>query len=275
MAYKTFANGFPLPASDLNNYLMNQSVIVFASAAARTSAIPTPVEGMLTYLEDTNAYEGWTGAAWVNINDNTAAIPKSLLTTTGDLIVASGASTPARLGIGSAGQVLQSTGTTLSWATVSGGGMTQISTGTITSSQVNLSSIPQTYKKLRLVFTNTTSTNASYSSAILKFNDDNGNNYYEGQVRAEIYDASWLGAWGAGTGIPAGIAETSYWEFDTYTLTSEIKTATGQRTFRRPSSQLLNAGLLQGFYKGSSALTKINIIPSSNFSSTYTLFGIS
>ncbi len=61
MAYKTFANGFPLPASDLNNFLMNQSVIVFADSAARTTAIPSPVQGMLTYLEDTSAYESWNG----------------------------------------------------------------------------------------------------------------------------------------------------------------------------------------------------------------------
>ncbi len=65
MAYKTFANGFPLPASDLNNFLMNQSVIVFADSAARTTAIPSPVEGMLTYLEDTSAYESWNGSAFV------------------------------------------------------------------------------------------------------------------------------------------------------------------------------------------------------------------
>jgi len=122
MAYKTFANGFPLPASDLNNFLMNQSVIVFADSAARTSAIPSPVEGMLTYLEDTNAYESWNGSAFVNINDNTDAIPKSTVTTAQDLIVADGASSVTRLGVGTDDQVLSVVGGAVAWADAAGGG---------------------------------------------------------------------------------------------------------------------------------------------------------
>ncbi len=63
MAYKVFANGFALNASELNTYLMNQSVMVFANASARTSSL-TPTEGMVTYLEDTNALEFYNGTAW-------------------------------------------------------------------------------------------------------------------------------------------------------------------------------------------------------------------
>ena len=122
MAYKTFANGFPLPASDLNNFLMNQSVIVFADSAARTTAIPSPVEGMLTYLQDTNAYESWNGSAFVNINDNTDAIPKSTVTTAQDLIVADGASSVTRLGVGTDDQVLSVVAGEVAWADAGGGG---------------------------------------------------------------------------------------------------------------------------------------------------------
>jgi hypothetical protein len=67
MAFKVFSNGSTLPASDLNDYLMKQSVIVFSNSTARSSAITTPVEGMLTYLEDTNAYQYWNGTAWTNL----------------------------------------------------------------------------------------------------------------------------------------------------------------------------------------------------------------
>jgi hypothetical protein len=49
----------------MNEYLMNQSVITFSNSTARGSAITTPVEGMITYLEDTQTYESWDGAAWV------------------------------------------------------------------------------------------------------------------------------------------------------------------------------------------------------------------
>ena len=50
------------------------------------------------------------------------AIPKTLTTTTGDIIYASGANTPARLGIGSTGNVLTVASGVPSWAAPAGGG---------------------------------------------------------------------------------------------------------------------------------------------------------
>jgi formylmethanofuran dehydrogenase subunit A len=69
MAYKVFSNGSTLPASDLNTYLMNQSVMVFSSSAARASAITSPTEGMMTYLEDTNRFQYYNGTAWQDLSD--------------------------------------------------------------------------------------------------------------------------------------------------------------------------------------------------------------
>lgn len=112
MAYKTFANGFPLPASDLNNYLMNQSVIVFADASARSTALSSPVEGMVTYLESDNQLYKWTGADWENI------APESVITTQGDLIIGDVGGDESRLAIGAANTVLTSNGTTATWATI-------------------------------------------------------------------------------------------------------------------------------------------------------------
>jgi hypothetical protein len=65
MAYKVFTNGSVLNASEINDNLMRQSVMVFTNAAARTAAITSPVEGMLTWLEDVNRYETWNSSAWV------------------------------------------------------------------------------------------------------------------------------------------------------------------------------------------------------------------
>ena len=65
MAYKTFTNGSVLPASDVQTYLMDQSVMVFSSSATRAAALTAPVEGMLTWLQDTNKYENYNGTAWV------------------------------------------------------------------------------------------------------------------------------------------------------------------------------------------------------------------
>lgn len=66
MAYKTFQNGFPLPASDLNTYLMNQSVAVFADATARDAAITSPVDGQFAYLTDSNTLVKYDSSAWVD-----------------------------------------------------------------------------------------------------------------------------------------------------------------------------------------------------------------
>ena len=64
MSFKTFAAGEKLTSSDVNSYLMQQTVMYFASSAARGSAITSPVEGMVAYLEDSNTYTFWNGSAW-------------------------------------------------------------------------------------------------------------------------------------------------------------------------------------------------------------------
>jgi hypothetical protein len=65
VAYKVFTNGSVLQASEINENLMRQSVMVFSNAAARTAAITVPLEGMLTWLEDLNRYDSYNGSAWV------------------------------------------------------------------------------------------------------------------------------------------------------------------------------------------------------------------
>jgi hypothetical protein len=64
VAYKVFTNGSVLNASEINDNLMNQSVMVFSNSTARTAALTAPVEGMLTWLQDTNLYEYYNGSAW-------------------------------------------------------------------------------------------------------------------------------------------------------------------------------------------------------------------
>jgi hypothetical protein len=83
-------------------------------------------------------------------------IQPTLLTTTGDIMYASSASNPARLGIGSSAQVLTVAAGVPSWATPSSGGMTLISTTTLSGATTTLSSIPQTYNSLYLIVTGVT-----------------------------------------------------------------------------------------------------------------------
>jgi hypothetical protein len=67
MPRQVFDSGEVLSATDVNNNLMNQMVMTFAGTAARGSAIPTPTEGMLTYLADTNTFEYYNGSNFVSL----------------------------------------------------------------------------------------------------------------------------------------------------------------------------------------------------------------
>jgi hypothetical protein len=73
LGYKEFATGDVLTAADANGYLASQVVMVFASAAARTSAIASPQEGMVSYLKDTNSTEYYSGSAWVAIGGSSTS----------------------------------------------------------------------------------------------------------------------------------------------------------------------------------------------------------
>ncbi len=81
VAYKVFTNGSVLNASEINDNLMNQSVMVFSNSTARSAAITSPLEGMLTWLEDVNRYEFYNGTAWVS--DNTGLVQLATQTFTG------------------------------------------------------------------------------------------------------------------------------------------------------------------------------------------------
>jgi hypothetical protein len=72
---KTFVAGTVLTASDVNSYLMDQAVMRFSSSAVRASELPTPSEGMMSYLDDTNQVEVYDGAAWGQVS---ASIPGNI-----------------------------------------------------------------------------------------------------------------------------------------------------------------------------------------------------
>ena len=140
LGFKDFVTGEVLTAADVDGYLM-QGVWVFASAAARDAAVTSPQEGNFAYLKDTNVTTYYTGSAWANLDTTGMTNP---MTTTGDTIYSSSGSTPARLGIGSTGQVLTVASGIPSWATPAGGGsgLTLIDEVSFTSSTaVNVNSV--------------------------------------------------------------------------------------------------------------------------------------
>ena len=50
--FKLFQDGNVLLASEVNNFIMEQQIMVFADAAARDAAITSPSEGMFAFVKD-------------------------------------------------------------------------------------------------------------------------------------------------------------------------------------------------------------------------------
>jgi hypothetical protein len=61
---KTFSAGDVLTASQVQGYLQDQAVMVFAGTAARSSAIATPSEGMVAITTDTDELRYYNGSTW-------------------------------------------------------------------------------------------------------------------------------------------------------------------------------------------------------------------
>lgn len=153
--------------------------MVFANAAARTSALSGVLaEGMVSYLKDTNATEVYDGSAWVGIGNSgditgvtagtgisgggtsgTVTITNSMateITAAGDIIVGTGSGTFDNLPIGTTGQVLTADTTVspykVKWASAaSGGGLTLLSTTTLSGASTTISSISQDYVNLFVI----------------------------------------------------------------------------------------------------------------------------
>jgi hypothetical protein len=67
--YRTFTAGEVLTASNVQNFLQDQVVMVFADSTARATSIGTAnfEEGMVSYLENSDTVEVYNGTTWGSI----------------------------------------------------------------------------------------------------------------------------------------------------------------------------------------------------------------
>lgn len=68
--YRLFNTGDVLTAAQVNTYLQQQVIMVFADSSARTTALSGVLaEGMFSYLTGTNAFQYYDGAAWADVSN--------------------------------------------------------------------------------------------------------------------------------------------------------------------------------------------------------------
>ena len=134
-----------------------------------TSPIQTQLDAKLATTTAASTYLASATAA-------TTYIPNTLTSTTGDLIYASAANTPARLAAGSSGQVLTANGAGVapSYQTPSTAPLTLIASTTATSGVITFSNIP-THKSLRAVIYGTAT--AQQPPLGITFNGNTNNSY--------------------------------------------------------------------------------------------------
>ena len=228
--FKTFNTGDVLTAADVNTYLMQQTVMVFADSAARTTALGANVsEGMLSYLKDTNQVEVYNGSSWV-ASDDPNAIQNTIVDAKGDLITATAADTPARLAVGSNGQFLaanSSTSTGLEWQTVTAGGMTLLESGTLSGASVTTGTLSGSYIDLIIYIQNWKPANDNAELNIRFNNDSTANRHvaltYSGNINAAFDRTSGQISTGNDNSVATNLiyiqipkyANTATWKFAT------------------------------------------------------------
>lgn len=187
------------------------------------------------------------------------------MTTTGDTIYSSSGSTPARLGIGSTGQVLTVSGGLPAWATPAGalanyqllnaGGTALTGTNTITISGIS-------GKNSLWVYVVDASSASASSNMTFRLNSDTASNYYFSKL---VWNNSSMAVAGANdSSLPfaqtgntaASKINIGFAKFDG-TGSAGIKT---YDSWTSCNGTVFEAGVTGGFYSGTSAISSISFI---------------
>jgi len=250
-----------------------------------TSAVQTQIDAKqatVSGVDDTEIgyLDGVTSAIQTQIDSKigqSTAINPSIVDAKGDIIAATADNTPARLAVGTNGQVLtaasgQATG--LQWVTpAASGSMTSLASGTL-SGTFDLTSIPAGYKNIVLKIWNAQRTSAGEFSAT--FNSSGGTPFSYGRYTLQTTPVL-SGASGVSS-VPIGYVNAS-----PNTLTMELTiydytSTTSNKMFTAFSmNSLAGAGfnLTGRYFFGSSpvAITSIQL-PGTFTGGNYELFGV-
>ena len=159
------------------------------------------------------------------------AIPKTLLTTTSDIIYASAPNTPARLGVGSTGQMLMSSGGAIGWYNQYGrlfGGGVLLTAGLY----LSVSSLPQTHKHLRIIVRNAKSSNTT-ASYVTGFINGSFSNFVSQSLTLD--NSGYYPGFGTGWYLSGGVEgvrnntwnATAHYEINIFNYSSTTETKNG------------------------------------------------
>ena len=80
-----------MSAADFTSYIATQSVLIFSNASARSSAVTSPVDGMLSILTTDNVVSIYNVSAWVDVIDiDTLTVTSGNYTMSGSLTLTGG-----------------------------------------------------------------------------------------------------------------------------------------------------------------------------------------
>jgi hypothetical protein len=211
-------------------------------------------------------------------------IQPTLFTTKGDLIAATAASNPARLGVGTNGQLLSADSTAatgLAWtAAPSSGGMTSIASGTLSSTSVTISSIPGTYRNLFLYILGAQVNTGSPIAIRINGNTSNPYNQKLGELSTTTWETSSYQTYFDPTGGNINVVTTSNtnaysFQFEEYTQTSYKNILGSYRHISNGGAGSYNSWCS---YQNTTAITSLTITTASGTSTfsagTYTLYGV-
>jgi len=124
------------------------------------------------------------------LGEGDTAVQPTIFDAKGDLISATAADTPARLAVGTNGQVLvanSSTSTGLEWQSLSSGGYTLLTSGSHSGNTLSITSIPNTYKEL-VIFLDGYDPTDDGDNLRMRFNQDSTANRHYASLLTNYVD---------------------------------------------------------------------------------------
>jgi hypothetical protein len=229
---------------------------------------------------------GASGAVTLNLSTPVAATNggTGLSTfTTGDLPYASATNTLSKLGIGSTGQVLTVSGGVPTWSTSSAGGMTLLTSGTVSGTNTfTYSSISQSYKEIWIYFRDWRFSGA-YDQLLFRLNGISLGDYK--YVRHSMANTAYTNNSSGGTGIVLSNTSVNYNDggnlaiirIPGYTFASK-HVVEAYTAYLSGGGDYNTESITAHFHNAAAAITSITLLSSAgnNFSASasYEIYGV-